>query len=220
MKTPLAGLTMAALALAGCASRPLTESRLDKELNTLVALYAGAYLSPVTEGARPDAATFYRVVAIAPPAGARHALYAEMRRGDAQGPVIRQRLFLFDESPGRSVNRLIAHSFADPAAAEALVRDPALVAAGRLAHARSLEPAGCDMIFRPREGGFVGRIEATDCAITGRRGDTLRLESETVLGVGAIEQIERGFGPDGGLRFGNPEGRRYVWPRVPTETVR
>ena len=202
------------LTVAGCAHGGPPASVLDRELDAIAALYAGTYLSPVDQGARPDSATFYRVVPIDPPPGARHALYAEMRRGDAAGPVTRQRLFLFDETPGRAANRLIAHSFTDPKAAEALIGDRTLVARGALAHARSLEPAGCDMQFRQEGERYIGRIEAADCAITGRRGDALKIESETVLTGAAIEQIERGYGPDGALRFGNPEGRRYVWPRV------
>lgn len=202
------------LGLAGCAHGGPPGPDLDRELDAIAALYAGTYLSPVDEGARPDSATFYRIVPVDPPSGARHALYAEMRRGDASGAITRQRLFLFDETPGRAANRLIAHSFTDPKAAEALIGDRTLVARGALAHARSLEPAGCDMTFRRDGDRFVGRIEAADCAITGRRGDPLKIESETVVTRAAIEQIERGYGPDGALRFGNPEGRRYVWPRV------
>jgi hypothetical protein len=210
--TALAALFL--LAVAGCAHGGPPASVLDRELDAIAALYAGTYLSPVDEGARPDSATFYRIVPVDPPSGARHALYAEMRRGDASGAITRQRLFLFDETPGRAANRLIAHSFTAPKAAEALIGDRTLVARGALAHARSLEPAGCDMTFRRDGDRFVGRIEAADCAITGRRGDPLKIESETVVTRAAIEQIERGYGPDGALRFGNPEGRRYVWPRV------
>lgn len=210
----IAFTAFAALTLIGCTSMPSPQAALDSELDALVRLYIGTYLSPPDEGARPDSATFYRIVPIDPPPGVRHALYAEMRRGDASGAVTRQRLFLFDETPGRAGNRLIAHSFTDPKAAEALIGDHTLVARGALAHGRSLEPAGCDMAFRREGERFIGRIEAADCAITGRRGDPLRLESETVLTPDAIEQIERGYGPDGALRFGNPEGRRYVWPRV------
>lgn len=206
---------LACLALAACASAPASlPDRLDRDLEALAAAYVGTYLSPPDEGARPDSATFYRIVAVDPPPGERHALYAEMRRGDASGAVTRQRLFLFDETPGRHVNRLIAHSFADPKAAEALIGDRTLVASGALTHARSLDPPGCDMLFRREGARFVGVIRAQDCAITGRRGDALRIESETVLTPDAIEQIERGYGADGALRFGNPEGRRYVWPRV------
>lgn len=213
MRRQLALIVLIAPLLAGCANTPPAADA-GRDLAALAALYQGTYLSPPDEGARPDSATFYRVVAIDPPEGSRHALYAEMRRGDATGAVTRQRLFLFDETPGRAGNRLIAHSFADPKAAEALIDNRTLVARGALAYARSLEPTGCDMAFRREGDRFIGRIEAADCAITGRRGDALRLESETVLMHDAIEQIERGYGPDGTLRFGNPEGRRYVWPRV------
>lgn len=203
---------LVALGLALVARAAAAGDRLDAELAELVKLYTGTYLSAPGEGARDARPILMRVVPVTPPAGRRHALYSEMRHDGPQGDLYRQRLLVFDETPGRSANVMTALSFTDGAAAAGLIGDPGLVAAGTVATGPALAP-GCDMRFRREGDGFLGRIEPSTCVITGKSGELRRIEGETLLRAQAIEQLERGYDADMKLLFGNPDGVRYVWPR-------
>jgi hypothetical protein len=186
---------------------------LDAELDALVALYVGTYRSQPDEGARDARPIVLRVIEVAPPPGHRRALYSEMRNDGPDGELYRQSLLVFDEAPDRRSNRMTALGFADRALAARLPEDPTLVASGRLATTPALAP-GCAMQFSRLGDAFLGRIDRDTCVITGKRGDTRHIESETLLRADAIEQLERGYDPAGKLLFGNPDGRRYVWPRL------
>lgn len=198
---------------AAAADTPQVAGTADQELNELIALYVGSYLSKPNEGARDGRPIFLRVVAVDPPADHHHALYAEMRHDGADGELYRQNLLLFDEDPARSGNSATSLSFPDREAAASLVRQPDLVATGRLSTVPSLGP-GCDMRFKREGSGYLGRIDPATCVITGKRGDTRRIEAQTLLRKDAIETLERGYSADGKLLFGNPDEVRYVWPRV------
>lgn len=195
------------------ADTPPAAGAADQELKELLALYVGTYLSRPDEGARSERPIFLRVVAVDPPPGHRHALYAEMRHDGADGELYRQNLVLFDEDPARSGNSATSLAFTDREAAAALVRQPDLVATGRLQTVPALGP-GCDMHFRREGNGYLGRIDPATCVITGKRGDQRHIEAQTLLRQDAIEQLERGYDADGKLLFGNPGGVRYVWPRI------
>jgi len=193
----------------------IPQSVLDAQLADLVELYEGTYRSNPEDGVREASPILLRVLRVAPPPGRRYALYAEMRHDGEQGDIYRQRLLVFDESPDRAGNSMSALSFSDPQAAAALIADPGLVAEGKVTTRPALGP-GCDMRFAPAGGeGFLGRIEPGECVVTGKRGDRRRIEGETLLRPDAIEQLERGYDADMKLLFGNPDGTRYVWPRVP-----
>lgn len=186
-------------------------SRLDRELEALVTLYEGAYKSKPEEGAREGTATLFRVVRVTPPEGRRFALYAEMRKDNENGEVTRQRLYVFDESPDRVTNRMTALSFADPKAAEELIAHPERAAG--LATTDALG-AGCATVWTADGMGFAGKIDPNLCIITGKRGDTRKIEAITLLRHADIELLERGYDLDGKLLFGNPDGKLYVWPRL------
>lgn len=198
---------------AAAADTPQVAGTADQELNELIALYVGSYLSKPNEGARDGRPIFLHVVAVDPPPGHSHALYAEMRHDSADGELYRQNLLLFDEDPARSVNSAASLAFSDREAAAALVLQPDLVATGRLHTVPALGP-GCDMQFKREGSGYLGRIDPATCVITGKRGDIRRIEAQTLLRRDAIEQLERGYSADGKLMFGNPDGVRYVWPRI------
>lgn len=185
----------------------------DNDLQALIMLFTGSYMSEPTEGARESRPILLRVVTIEPPPGYRHAMYSEMRHDGPDGDIYRQNLLLFDESPGRDGNTMTALNFTDRDTAAGLLQDPALLATGQLATTENLGP-GCSMHFRRDGKRFLGRIEPAHCMITSRNGGTLHIEAETLLRADAIEQLERGFSPDGQLMFGNSDGRRYVWPRL------
>lgn len=195
------------------ADTPQAPGAADKELKEILALYVGSYRSRPDQGARGGRPIFLRVVAVGPPPGHTHALYAEMRHDSADGELYRQNLLLFDENPARSGNSATSLSFPDREAAASLVRQPDLVATGRLSTVPSLGP-GCDMRFTREGSGYLGRIDPATCVITGKRGDTRRIEAQTLLRKDAVETLERGYSADGKLLFGNPDEVRYVWPRI------
>lgn len=195
------------------ADTPQVAGTADQELEELLALYVGSYLSKPNEGARDGRPIFLRVVAVDPPAGHHHALYAEMRHDSADGELYRQTLVLFNEDPARSGNSATSLKFTDREAAAAFVHQPDLVATGRLQTVPALGP-GCDMRFKREGNTFFGRIDPATCVITGKRGDQRHIETQTLLRRDAVEQLERGYDADGKLLFGNPDGVRYVWPRV------
>ena len=210
------GLLITALVLsttANAADTPQVTSPADQELAELIALYIGTYLSRPDQGARDARPILMRVTAIEPPPGHRQALYMEMRHDGADGDIYRQSLLLFDETPGRTGNTVTSLAFADREAATGLLSNPGLLAAGRLSTVAALAP-GCTMHFKREGEGFFGRIDPKTCVIAGKRGDIRHIEAEAFLQRDAIEQLERGYGPDGQLLFGNPDGVRYVWPRI------
>ena len=196
---------------------PVATAELDAELAALVDLYQGVYLSEPAEGVRGDRPILMRVMAVDPPPGRRYALYMELRHDGEQGEVYRQRLLVFDESPGRTGNSMTALGLANPQAAQALAHNPRLVAEGRLDTVAVLGE-GCEMRFTRAGDGFLGRIDPADCVITGKSGQQRRIEGETLLGARAIEQLERGYDLEMQLLFGNADGKRYVWPRVARAT--
>jgi len=210
-------------ALGGCLAGPpagapaggdtaAAESR-DAELRRLADLLVGDYFSAAAGGVREGRPIYMRIRRIEPPPGQALALYAEMRHDDVRGELYRQRLYLFDEAPGRERNIMRALSFEDGAAASRLVEDPAALRRDGL---RTTDPlgAGCNTTWRADGTAFVGRVEPAACEITGRRGDRRRIESITRIAAGSIGQLERGFDLEGRLLFGNPTDELYVWPRV------
>ena len=195
------------------------EDTADRQLDELLGLYVGTYLSRPDQGARDDRPVLMRVVAVDPPPGRRHALYAEMRHDGVDGEIYRQSLLVFDEDPERAGNTMTSLAFTDRQAAAALIDDPGLLAAGRLGTTSVLGP-GCTTRFEREGEGFLGRIDPRTCVITGKRGDTRHIEAQVFLRRDAIEQLERGYAPDGQLLFGNRDGVRYVWPRVEAAETR
>jgi CpeT/CpcT family (DUF1001) len=203
-----------AATLGGCAViQPA--SKLDRRLQQIAALYVGDYQSQKGIGPAISEPVFVSVRAIDPPVGMRYALYQEIRAGDANGAISRQRLFLFDETPGRAFNALNAFRFSDESAATALRANPTLVRSGALAYAPALGEADCPMQFRmygPDR--FIGIIKPESCQITSTSGGKRRIEAVTVLSNSALESLERGYDEAGTLLFGNAKGQRYIWPRV------
>ena len=212
-KTGLLIITLFLCTAGNAADKAKLASTADQELAELIALYIGTYLSPPDEGVRDSRPILLRVVAVDPPPGHSRALYSEMRHDGADGDIYRQSLLVFDESPGRSGNTMTSLAFTDRTAAAKLIEDPGLLAAGRLSTVEALGP-GCTMTFRREGEGFFGRIAPESCVITGKRGDARHIEAQTLLRQDAIEQLERGFGADGQLLFGNRDDARYVWPRI------
>jgi hypothetical protein len=212
-KTALLIITLAICTTGRAADAPSITNPADQELNELIGLYVGTYLSAADEGARDSRPILLRVVGIDPPAGYSRALYSEMRHDSASGDIYRQSLLVFDENPERKGNTMTSLAFTDRQAAADLIRDPGLLAAGHLSTTAALAP-GCTTHFIREGDGFFGRIDPDTCVITGKRGDIRHIESQTLLRRDAIEQLERGYDDKGQLLFGNKDGVRYVWPRI------
>ena len=109
----------------GCASTTSARDDRDVELQRLAAMLVGDYFSAADGGVREGRPIHLRIRRIDAPAGQTLALYAEMRHDTANGELYRQRVYLFDETPGRAANTMRALGFADSAAATRLIDDPA-----------------------------------------------------------------------------------------------
>lgn len=195
-----------------------TFSALDVELQQITRLMSGDYFSNADGGAREGRPIYMRVRNITPPLGRRHAVYAEMRHDGPDGDFYRQLIYLFDESPDRSVNQTLAYRVADPEAASVLVQDPRAYADGRV---ETTEPLSedCYFVWSQTDTGFESWIDPDRCVITGRRGDQRRIESRTAFTKESIGQLERGYTLERELLFGNPDGDLYIWPRVIPENA-
>lgn len=186
-------------------------SKLDRRLQQLAGLYVGDYQSP--KGSADP--VFMSVRAISPPPGAQFALYQVIRAGNAQGPISRQRLFLFDEAADRTTNKLLAYSFTDETAARELRTDASLVQSGALRFKPALGDGDCPMTFRmDGPDRFIGVIRPDQCVITGKSGERRRIEAAVMVSSAGLESLERGYDDAGKLLFGDPSGRRYIWKRI------
>ncbi len=210
MRATTVGILVALLWRPAAAPPQIT---LDAELERLASLLVGDFFSAKDAGVREDRPIYMRIRRVDPPPGRRLALYAEMRHDSARGELYRQRLYVFDEAPGREANVMRALSFADAKAAARLIDDPALLRRASLATADTLGP-GCEMVWRADGDAFVGRVDPATCRITGKRGDERRIEAVTRIDAQTIGQLERGYDLEGRLAFGNPGGQLNTWPRV------
>ncbi len=199
--------------LAGCTLAPTPSAPLDAELDELTTLLVGDYFSSADGGAREGRPIYLRIRAVTPPAGRRHALYAEMRHDGPAGEFYRQTIYLFDESPGRGANVMSLLGVADRERAARLATDPNGLQRGDVVTTPPLPP-GCEMRWQRVADGFTGRVDPAHCLITGKRGDQRRLESVTHITAVDVGQLERGFTLDGTLLFGKADGVPYRWPRV------
>jgi hypothetical protein len=156
--------------MVACASAPLKGEVLDGELDQLVSMLVGDYLSRPDEGAYTGRPIYQRIRAISPPAGSRRALYSELRHDGPEGDLYRQLVVVFDERPERIENRMIAYGVVDKEAATQLVQTSSLVADGVV----ELKPPLSETCYTTwtRQGDtFEGYLDPARCLITGKRGD-------------------------------------------------
>ena len=186
---------------------------LDLELIEIVSLLEGDFISTTEDGAREDRSIYMRVRSITPPEGRAHAMYSEMRHDGPEGDFYRQVIYLFDEAPDRTENRMTALRVTDPDTAAQLLSEPDAFANGAVETSNALSD-DCYAVWAPSADGFASWIDPERCVITGRRGDQRRIEARTHITAYAIGQLERGYTLEGELLFGNPDGELYVWPRV------
>lgn len=186
---------------------------LDFELQALTRLMQGDYFSDADGGAREGRPIYQRIRNITPPDGRKHAMYSEMRHDGADGYYYRQLIYLFDEAPDRTENRMQALRVADKDAAAMLIENPDALATG-LVETTSAISDTCYTVWEHNTDGFSGWIDPERCIITGKRGDQRRIESRTQIMPAAIGQLERGYSIDGTLLFGTPTDDPYIWPRV------
>lgn len=194
-------------------SEPSQTPGLDSQLQAITQLLEGDYFSDAEGGAREGRPIYMRIRNISPPSGRRHALYAEMRHDGPDGAFYRQLIYLFDERPDRSENRMLAYGVSAPELAAELVKDREGYARGDVETTSPLSD-DCYMVWEPSEGGFTSWIDPDRCVITGKRGDQRRIEARTEITTHSIGQLERGYSLERELLFGNPDGELYIWPRV------
>ena len=188
-------------------------SQLDVELQALTRLMQGDYFSDAEGGARKGRPIYQRIRNITPPAGQSYAMYSEMRHDGPDGDYYRQLIYLFDEAPDRSENRMQALRVADKDAAAMLLEHPDAFATGAVETTSAISDT-CYTVWVQSADSFSGSIDPERCVITGKRGDQRRIESRTQIMPTSIGQLERGFSIDGTLLFGTPTDNAYIWPRV------
>ncbi len=191
---------------------------LDVELQALTRSMQGDYFSDAEGGAREGRPIYQRIRNITPPDGHSHAMYSEMRHDGPDGEYYRQLIYLFDEAPDRTENRMQALRVADPGAAAMLIETPDALATG-IVETTSAIADTCYTVWQQNADGFSGWIDPQRCVITGKRGDQRRIESRTQIMPSSIGQLERGFSIEGTLLFGTPTDDPYIWPRVEPGSV-
>lgn len=191
---------------------------LDVELQALTRLLQGDYFSDADGGAREGRPIYQRIRNITPPDGRSHAMYSEMRHDGPNGDYYRQLIYLFDEAPDRTENRMQALRVAAPEVAATLIEAPDALATGIVETTSAISDT-CYTVWEQNADGFSGWIDPQRCVITGKRGDQRRIESRTQIMLSAIGQLERGFSIEGTLLFGTPTDDPYIWPRVEPGSV-
>lgn len=193
-------------------------SPLDVELQALTRMLQGDYFSDAAGGAREGRPIYQRIRNITPPNGHRHAMYSEMRHDGPDGEYYRQLIYLFDEAPDRTENRMQALRVADKDIAATLIADPDALATGAVETTSAISDT-CYTVWQTLDDGYSGWIDPERCIITGKRGDQRRIEARTQISSHSIRQLERGFSIDGDLLFGTATDDPYIWPRVDPSAV-
>ena len=133
--------------------------------------------------------------------------------------VFRLRCYAFDDErrmallrPPRAALAAAHAACADLPARGAAARAAALAATGRW------EPlGGCDVAWRPVDGGFDGAMaDPGGCVVLSQRDGTTRVRVKDALALrdDVLEVDDRGYALDGTLLYGSPDGGPYRLARV------
>lgn len=213
--TRLAPLLLAAL-LGGCAA---TSGRTPAQ--TLAALLSGTFdnarqfeaapaavkVAPRVDGLWLDRqiARFWRVDA---PALGAEVIYLEWRSGSREGPISRQRLWVFRPAADGSV-AMAFHAFKNPGSWAGKADSPE---GFRLITKDDLVsyPESCDARFvRADKHRWQGRIRPEDCLITAQSGRTMALDVSIDILPGQLIYQEAGLLGDGKRAFHVPSAAPY-----------
>ena len=223
-RTHLAGFAAAILlAAAGCANTgPAPVSPLERQLAWL----EGAWSNAAQFDAAPQAlkrdpapghpydwldhqhAEFHRVDA---PALGDHVIYLEWRAGGPDGPVSRQRIWVFHaDEQGRAAG-MDFYTLRDPGAYAGRGGEP-----GAFAELSEDDltgyPEGCTLTpVDAGPDGFVLRVDAADCVITARSGREMGIRARIALSRDRLSYAEAGILEDGRYAFLVPGGEQLAY---------
>jgi len=201
MKFPIPArvLILATILLAGCASIERQAANLDAELADITREWPGHYRGQaILPGMDGDATSVLHEISsiYAPRFGER--VYFYQLRGDAiDGPVLQQKIFVFDTDPQRDQNSMRAW-----VAAPGQI-DPDFAARPnawrRLRPAKLMSfPAACAFRWRRIKGVFRGMVAAQDCEFDSRAfGQPVRPEMSYEISAAALIWNETLSGADG-----------------------
>ena len=187
---------------------------LDAELSQVIAQWQGEYApAPGTPG---PIQPYVMVRKVDLPAFGDHVVYFEIRNENRTGPAIRQRIFAFNEEPGRTQNQVQSYdmlgdgwapyvgAYDDPSKLGALTPDKMYTF-----------PKGCEIIWRREADDFIGEVTKDRCHITSRRnGELVHADMIFTISDASFDQFEVIYDDQGGAIVGNPDAPPIVSNRV------
>ena len=159
-------------------------------------------------------AEFHRVDA---PALGDHVIYLEWRSGGADGPISRQRLWVFHADEDGAAAGMDFYTLRDP---EALAGQGGATGAFETVTEADLigYPDGCTLapINTPAES-VIFRVDPADCRITARSGRQMGIEAEIGLSRDRLSYSEAGILEDGRYAFLVPGGEDLAYEFRPVD---
>ncbi len=138
------------------------------------------------------------------------AVYLEWRKDGPDGPISRQRLWIF--TPGADSAKMDFFAFREPAgyagASGTTERFAALGPADLIGYG-----AACSLALAPGPGGWSAAIDER-CRITAQSGRTMRLGARITINADMLFYEEEGVLPDGSYAFRVPGGIAYEFKRL------
>jgi hypothetical protein len=216
-------LAPAALALAGCATaQPDPASPLEAQLAWLT----GSWSNAAQYAAAPEAlkrepapghpydwldlqyAEFHRVDA---PGLGEHVIYLEWRSGAADGPISRQRLWVFHADEDGAPAGMDFYTMRDPGPYAGRGAEP-----GAFTDLNEADlvgyPDGCTLQpILPASRGILFQADPEDCTITARSGREMGIRADITLAPGRLSYSEAGILESGRYAFLVPGGEQLAY---------
>ncbi len=149
--------------LSGC-QRP--EPSLEAELKGLLALLPGVYAGTAPVPGATDGRTqtiAHTMASIEAPQFGQHVMYYQLTAPGPDGPVLQQKLFVFDDRLNRRLNRAQPFVFGPGQTPRDLHRSPEYWATLDPQQLLSF-PVDCAFIWTPMAGGYRGEVTPQRCA--------------------------------------------------------
>lgn len=158
-------------------------------------------------------ATFRIVEAPALAGAGGTAVHLLWRSGGPDGPISRQRLWVFRPNPHSGRLEMHFHAFLDPEPFADATPDSAAFRTLTIREVTTY-PDRCVLPVRRTRHGFRAQIPQF-CEISARSGRTMTLSADIRLTRFALTYAEQGLLPDGSVAFRVPNPGPYVFTRLP-----
>jgi len=195
----------------------LVKRDLEQELEQILRAFEGGFENlpfdpAATANSNIIGNLYTHVRRVALPAFSSHVQYMEFTRGGPDGAVVRQRLNVFENDPGRRANVMVSYEFPDGSAYAGAYAEPTKLNGLK---PEDLEPlvTGCELIWSSVRGVLTGVSDRTVCHRFNERLQVWRHVSFVFLLDGESMHLwEHSYSPEGNLIFGSPMPIRF--PRV------